>query len=215
MHEPNVDFGVWGTRLDALEEAVFGGEAGKLRAKPLFERHDRIVGRSVPGDPDYELHQTGRADWVFCEARIEVDGAPSTWAHQAAAGRVPGVAPAPWVATLAGSVAGLFEVWTGTSLQLHDCWSGLVCPLVGDMWVEATGRNPVALWEARVVLLETGAALVRRPIDWPLAALSAVRSAREQQWAIGGPVDPLPTRKRRLAYGRARGADPRHFFRGI
>lgn len=87
--------------------------------------------------------------------------------------------------------------------------------MVGDMWVEPGGRNPVALWETRVVLMDVGAVLVRRPLQWPLPALGAVREAMEAQWAIGGPVDPLPARKRRLAFGRARGADPKRFFRGL
>ncbi len=215
MERVPTGFELWGDRLDALEEAVFSGEVGKGRAEPLLARHDAAVGRAVGSDPDFELHQTGRADWALCDAIVEVDGAPTTWAHQAAAGRIDGLPVKPWFATLAGSVAGLFEVWQGPSLYLHDFWSGLCCPLVGDMWVEPRGRNPAALWETRVVLIEVGAVLVRRPLQWPLAAIPAVREAMQAQWALGHAIDPLPTRKRRLEFGRARGADPKRFFRGL
>ncbi|MCA9713534.1 MAG: hypothetical protein KC468_02445 [Myxococcales bacterium] len=208
----------WGASLDALAERVFTGPEGQERARPLLSAHDRVLGRIVNGDDQHELLRALRIDWALCDAcpRDHADAGTDSWAWRVAHERVPGVRSAPDDAAVAGSVGGLFEVWPGRRAWLRDRLSGLSVALDGevDPRALASGTGPGALWETRVVVGARGAALCRRPIEYPLEIVPMLERAHARAFGER-PYAPLTLRRAWLEWRRSRGADPRPIFRAV
>lgn len=179
----------FGERLDALAEAVFGGERGQARVAPLLERFEALVGAPRVDDEDARALHAIRVDWALCDAWID-EGAGrrvgDTWAHRAARGMVPGVEPHEDWATLAASVARVFEVWPGRPAMARDVVGGLVVPLADAMpELEEERGRPSALWEMRLVLGPDGGRSCRPAVDYPFALLDELVRLRGRF-----PVDP-------------------------
>ncbi len=206
----------WGASLDSLAERVFSGPDGHERARPLLAAHDRVIGRIVGSDDQHELLRASRIDWALCEARppeLVDPKAVDTWAWRVASDRVPGIRSAPDDVAIAGSVAGLFEVWPGRRAWLRDRLSGLSVELDGriDERALAVGSGPGALWDARVVLGAHGAVLCRRPIEYPLAILPMLERAHARSFGAR-PCPLLPLRRAWILWRRSRGGAPQEFF---
>jgi hypothetical protein len=194
----------WGARLDELAERVFGGPLGQARARAALVDYDRAVGRIVDSYGQHELLRAQRIDWALCNTPEE----GATWAWRAAAGELADVTPAPEDRALAGSVAGLFEVWPGTRVWLRCRVTGLSLELDGsvDARAMAAGRGPGALWETRVVVGERGAELCRRPLEYPLELVPMIeRSGR-------GALDLLALRRAWIEWTSGRAGGVRECF---
>lgn len=171
--------------LDALAEAVFGGDEGLARLHPLLRRWDDEVGPLREDDDQYPLWQAMRADWVLCDAAIVGgDGPGDTWARRAAIGAVPGVEPDPRWHAIATTFVGLFEVWPSRPAFLRDRVRGVSLPLGDDIELDPpTEKGPVALWEARITVVEGAAHLCRRPMPYPLSILPMLELAHALRFA--------------------------------
>jgi hypothetical protein len=197
--------------LDALAEAVFGGEAGARRLQPLLDRFAAEVGVLRDDDVVTELFRAYRTDWALVDA--ELDGPGDTWARRASHGLIEGVAPRPSFAAIAASLSGVFEVWPTRPPWLRDRLRGISVALADPVHVEPLGKGePAAVWEARLSIDDGRAHLLRPPLPYPVEVLPVLQDLGAARWRTGVRPGALALRRAWLQQQLAPRADPRATF---